>query len=87
MTGLLPLQTVYYSFGSAQEGFSREYSFTMPPAVGRDVHTRFLMVADMGTIEPDSTTVYKVESQANLTIRNLKAVEQAHVVMHVGDLS
>ena len=47
MTGLAPMTTYYYTFGGAETGISREFSFTTGPVVG-DSLDRITLFGDLG---------------------------------------
>ncbi|CAK0904996.1 unnamed protein product, partial [Prorocentrum cordatum] len=92
-----PGTKIFYRFGSVAEGsWSIERSFQVPPRVGPNVSTTVLVVADVGTCEPDSFQSHwsnplggptGSEVLANVTYARIREAPQSQAVLHIGDIS
>lgn len=89
---------VYYSVGSARDGWTAPVAVRAPPApggAGARVATRILLLADNGVTEPDGTIDHWDEPSASLTVQHLReriasgnadGGEPYSLVVHPGDV-
>lgn len=92
-----PGTKIFYRFGSvAEDSWSTERSFQVPPHAGPNMSTTILLVADVGTSEPDSFQSHwsnplggltGSEVLANVTYARIREAPQSQAVLHIGDIS
>ncbi|CAK0808173.1 unnamed protein product [Prorocentrum cordatum] len=91
-----PGTKIFYRFGSiAEDVWSTERWFEVPHHAGPNVSTTILVVADVGTAEPDSFQSHwsnplggqtGSEVLANVTYARIRDAPQSQAVLHIGDI-
>jgi len=88
MTGLVPGQQYYFSFGSDTTGWSLESSFYSAPIPSQKVAVEFIAYGDMGKAEQDGSLEHWEENPSLNTTRNVLAqIDEIDLVLHIGDIS
>jgi len=86
---LIPGQQYFYIFGDVF-GYSSEYTFFGPPAVGPDQTLRLLAWGDMGTAYSDGAhdIIHTLEGPSLATTANaLTYINETDLILHIGDIS
>ncbi|ESW03450.1 hypothetical protein PHAVU_011G014900 [Phaseolus vulgaris] len=89
MTGLVPLSTFSYRYGSDSVGWSKQIMFSTPPVGGSD-ELRFIAFADMGKTPLDASEEHYIQPGALSVIKAIASdVDSNNInsVFHIGDIS
>ncbi|PQQ15978.1 putative inactive purple acid phosphatase 27 [Prunus yedoensis var. nudiflora] len=89
MTGLKPLSSFSYRYGSDSVGWSNEIQFRTPPAGGSD-ELKFLAFGDMGKAPRDGSTEHYIQPGSLSVIQAMAdEINSGHVdsIFHIGDIS
>ncbi|KAL2329298.1 hypothetical protein Fmac_022725 [Flemingia macrophylla] len=89
MTGLKPLSTFSYRYGSNSVGWSEQIQFSTPPAGGSD-ELKFIVYGDMGKTPLDDSEEHYIQPGALSVIKAIaNDVNSSNInsVFHIGDIS
>lgn len=89
MTGLTPLSTFSYRYGSDSVGWSEQIQFSTPPAGGSD-ELKFIAFGDMGKTPLDASEEHYIQPGALSVIKaiaNDVNSNNVNSVFHIGDIS
>ncbi|KAK7341162.1 hypothetical protein VNO80_24087 [Phaseolus coccineus] len=89
MTGLVPLSTFSYRYGSNSVGWSKQIMFSTPPVGGSD-ELRFIAFADMGKTPLDASEEHYIQPGALSVIKAIASdvnSNKINSVFHIGDIS
>ncbi|CAJ1934157.1 unnamed protein product [Sphenostylis stenocarpa] len=89
MTGLIPLSTFSYRYGSDSVGWSKQIMFSTPPVGGSD-ELRFIAFGDMGKTPLDASEEHYIQPGALSVIKaiaNDVNSNKINSVFHIGDIS
>ncbi|CAD7699098.1 unnamed protein product [Ostreobium quekettii] len=86
VTGVKPLEQIYYRVGDEVSGYGPEHSFIAPPLPAASSSVIFAVLGDMGQSEVDkSNEPYQLDASLETSSR-LEADDDLQLVLHIGDL-